>query len=108
MRISPIPIRGHTIKWVIKSRLVGMTVDHQLSWLPHTLEELCGKKKNHAYLKKAKIYVNKNDFYLRVVLPSVNCGLILWGAYCNSDILDSLKRLHCRAARIISVDCQGP
>ena len=107
MRISPIPIRGHTIKWVIKSRLVGMTVDHQLSWLPHTLEKH-KKKKKLRLLKKAKIYVNKNDFYLRVVLPSVNCGLILWGAYCNSDILDSLERLHCRAARIISVDCQGP
>ena len=41
------------------------------------------------------------DFYLRVILPSVNYGRILWGACCNSDILDSLERLHCRVARII-------
>ena len=31
------------------------------------------------------------DFYLRVIFSSVNYGLILWGAYCNSDILDSLE-----------------
>ena len=41
------------------------------------------------------------DFYLRVIFPSVNYGLILWGACCNSDNLDFLERLHCRAARII-------
>ena len=31
----------------------------------------------------------------------MNYGLILWGACCNSDNLDILERLHCRAARII-------
>ena len=31
----------------------------------------------------------------------MNYGLILWGACCNSDNLDFLERLHCRAARII-------
>ena len=40
------------------------------------------------------------DFYLKGILPSVNYGLLLWGACCNSDILDFLERLHCRAARI--------
>ena len=28
-------------------------------------------------------------------------GLILWGSYCNSDLFQSLERLHCRAARLI-------
>ena len=53
--------------------------------------------------QEAKVSAKKNasGFYLRVILPSVNYGHILWGACCNSDILDSLERLHCRATRII-------
>ena len=38
---------------------------------------------------------------MRVIFPSLNYGLIIWGACCNSDNLDFLERLHCRAARII-------
>ena len=41
------------------------------------------------------------DFYLNVIFPSVNYGLILWGGCCNSDNLDFLERLHCRVAGII-------
>ena len=69
-----------------------MTVDHKLSWVPHTLE-----------LKKLRFLPRKmsQDFYSRVIFPSVNYGLILWGACCNSDTLDFLEKLHCRAARII-------
>ena len=30
------------------------------------------------------------DFYFKVILPSVKYGLVLWGACCNSNLLDSL------------------
>ena len=36
-----------------------------------------------------------------MILPSVKYGLVLWGSCCNSHILDSIERLHCRAVRII-------
>ena len=32
-----------------------------------------------------------------VIFPSVTYGLILWGSCCNSDLYQSLERLHCRA-----------
>ena len=101
-RISPILIGGHIIKWVIKTRLLGMTVDHKFSWVPHTLELKRSFVNKLCLLKKLRFLPRKmlQDFYLRVISPSVNYGLILWGACCNSDILDSLERLHCRAARI--------
>ena len=101
--ISPIFIGGHTIKWVIKTRLLGMTVDHKLSWVPHTLELKKSFVNKLCLLKKLRFLprIMLQDFYLRVIFPSVNYGLILWGACCNSDNLDFLERLHCRAARII-------
>ena len=38
---------------------------------------------------------------LKVILPSVQYGLILWGACSYLDLCCSIERLHCRAARII-------
>ena len=40
-------------------------------------------------------------FYFSVILPSINYGLVLWGTCCNSELINSVDRLHCRAARII-------
>ena len=54
-------------------------------------------------LKKSR-FLPKNvrqDLYFKVILPSVTHGLILWGSCCNSDLFQSLERLHCRAARLI-------
>ena len=37
-------------------------------------------------------------------LPSINYGhygLVLWGSCCNSELINSIDRLHCRAARIV-------
>ena len=80
-----------------------MTVDHKLSWVPHTLELKKSFVNKLCLLKKLRFLprIMLQDFYLRVIFPSVNYGLILWGACCNSDNLDFLERLHCRAARII-------
>ena len=101
--ISPIFIGGHTIKWVIKTRLLGMTVDHKLSWVPHTLELKKSFVNKLCLLKKLRFLprIMLQDFYLRVIFPSMNYGLILWGACCNSYNLNFSERLHCRAARII-------
>ena len=41
------------------------------------------------------------DFYFKIILPSVNYGLVLWGSCCNTELIHSIERLHCRAARII-------
>ena len=40
-------------------------------------------------------------FYFGVILPSINYGLVLWGLCCNSELINSIERLHSRAARII-------
>ena len=60
------------------------------------MNKLCLPKKRR-FLPRKKL----QDFCLRVIFPSVNYGLILWGACCNFDDLDLLERLPCRAARII-------
>ena len=39
------------------------------------------------------------DFYTKVILPSVTYGLTVWGS-CNNTNLKNLKNLHARAGRI--------
>ena len=86
-----------------KARVLGLTVDHKLTWDAH----LMGVKKsfaNNLDLLKRSRFLPKSvlrDFYFKVILPSVRYGLFLWGTCCNSNLRDSIERLHCRASRII-------
>ena len=72
--ISPIFIGGHTMKWVVKTCLMGMTVDHKLSWVPHTLELKKSFANKLCLLKKVRFLprIMLQDFYFRVISPSVN------------------------------------
>ena len=101
--LAPIIIGDSAIKWVNKTRLLGMTVDENLGWVPHT-QELKKSFANKLSLLKRSRFLPKEvleDFYFKIILPSVNYGLVLWGSCCNTELIHSIERLHCRAARII-------
>ena len=80
-----------------------MTVDEKLTWTQHMLELKKSFAKKLGLLKKSRFLPRnvRQDLYFKVILPSVTYGLILWGSCCNSDLFQSLERLHCRAARLI-------
>ena len=80
-----------------------MTVDEKLTWTPHMLELKKSFAKKLGLLKKSRFLPRnvRQDLYFKIILPSVTYGLILWGSCCNSDLFQSLERLHCRAARLI-------
>ena len=103
VNIPLIFIGNSTIKWVSKSRLLGITVDEKLTWTPHMLELKKSFAKNLELLKKSRSLPRgvRQDLYFKVILPSETYGLILWGFCCNSDLFRSLERFHCRAARLI-------
>ena len=84
------------LRYVTKTRLLGMTVDDNLTWVPHVL----GLKKSFANkleLLKRSRFLPKDvltKFYFTVILPSINYGLVLWGSCCNSELINSIDRLH--------------
>ena len=49
-------------------------------------------------LKKSRFLPRsvRQDLYFKVILPSVTHGLKLWGSCYNSDLFQSLERLHSR------------
>ena len=101
--IAPVFLGDSCIKWVTKARMLGLTVDNKLTWDAHLMDV---KKSfaNKLDLLKGSGFLPKSvlhDFYFKVILPSVKYGLVLWAACCNSNLRDSIERLHCRASRII-------
>ena len=101
--IPPIFIGNSTIEWVSKSRLMGMAIDEKLTWTPQMLELKKLFAKKLGLFKKSRFLPRnvRQDLYFKVILPSVTYGLIQWGSCCNSDLFQSLERLHCRAFRLI-------
>ena len=101
--LPPFLLGSSVLNYVTKSRLLGTSVDDQLSWIPHMLE----LKKNFSnkldLLKRSRFLPRKVllRFYFSVILPSVKYGIVLWGSCTNSDLVKSVNSLHCRAARII-------
>ena len=98
-----ITIGSTTISWVHHTRLLGIIIDHKLTWSKHLsdLKRNFSKKlnllKKYSFLKRRALL----DLYFKVILPSVTYGIIVWGGCNNSNHIQALETLHRRAARII-------
>lgn len=93
--MGPLPalLRGDSaLCYVAKTRLLGITVDHNLTWTPHVLD-LKKNLANKLELLKRSRFSPKDvlkKFYFSVILPSINYGLVLWGSCCNSELINSM------------------
>ena len=84
--------------------MLGLTVNHKLTWDAYLMavikEEFC--EQTGPVLKRSRFFTKSIlrdlDFYVKVILPAVTYRLVLWGACCNSNLRDSIERLHCRAS----------
>ena len=89
--VAPIHIGTDAIGWVNKSRLLGITVDDKLSWVPHIsdLKKTFAKKldliRRSRFLPK-DILIN---FYFKVILPSVT-----YGPFCGGSALMPIFFIH--------------
>ena len=86
---APIQLGTSILRCVTKTRLLGMTVDRNLSWVPQALETKKSFANKLNLLKRSRFLLKGvlKDFYFKVILPSVKYGLVLWESCCNFDIL---------------------
>ena len=79
-------------------------MDENLGWVPHTQELKKSFTNKLSLLKRSRFLPNEvlEDFYFKIILLSVNYGLVLWGSCCNTELIHSIERLYCRSARIIN------
>ena len=102
---------GRTFDWTI-TNASHRNVEKNTRLRIRGCSSLCRLQKGHwqcfsFYLvyetQDIKILSALTDLYFDVILLSLSYGLklVLWGSCCNSEILQSLERLHYRAARLI-------
>ena len=77
--LPPVLLGSSVLNYVTKSRLLGMSVDDKLSWIPHMLE-LKKNFSNKLDLLKCSRFLPRKvllRFYFSVILPSVKYGIVL-------------------------------
>ena len=105
--IQALRLGNNNIEWTISERLLGVQVDNKLSWSDHAANVAKSFPSKLSLLRRMRFLPRKQveDFYTKVILPSVTYSLIVWGS-CNKTHLNNLEKLHARAGKIV-YGCHG-
>ena len=100
--IQALRLGNNIIKWTTSERLLGVQVDNKLSWSDHAANVAKSFASKLSLLRRMRFLPQKQleDFYTKVILPSVTYGLTVWGS-CNKTHLNNLEKLHAKAGRIV-------
>ena len=100
--LQDIKLGSNSIKQVLVSRCLVLEIDYQLIWNYHVSEVIKAFTQQLNLLKSLYFLPEKGreDFYLKVILPSVTYGLMIWSS-CGKTLMDEIERIHVRAAKII-------
>ena len=100
--MQALTINNVVIKVVKSTRCLGIVIDNKLSWTPHLKETIKSFAKKLNLLKSLKFLPTNSleQFYFKVILPSITYGILVWGN-CNKTLFEELNKMHVRAAKII-------
>ena len=100
--VQQLLLGDNIIEWTESERLLGVQVDHKLSWTNHAVSVAKAHAAKLNLLRRSQFLPTKQqeDFYFKVILPSVLYGLTVWGSS-NNTYINRLEKLHARAGRII-------
>ena len=78
--IQALRLGNNNIEWTISERLLGVQVDNKLSWSDHAANVAKSFASKLSLLRRMRFLPRKQveDFYTKVILPSVTYGLIVW------------------------------
>ena len=101
--LLPVKIGNKIIKYVPKTKCLGIIIDQQLNWkqqVDAVHKSYCTKLKlltRLSYLPKQTL----EEIYFKTIIPSVVYCKAVWGSSTESG-LQKLEKVHARAARIIN------
>ena len=73
-------LSNNIIKWTTSERLLGVQVDNKLSWSDHAAKIAKSFASKLSLLQRKRFLPQKQleDFYTKVILPSVTYSLTVW------------------------------
>ena len=100
--IQALYLGDNILNWTTSERLLGVQVDNKMSWSDHAANVAKSYASKLSLLRRMRFLPQKQmeDFYTKVIMPSVTYGLVLWGS-CNKTHFSNLEKLHARAGRIV-------
>ena len=101
--LSPLTIKSDVIEEVQDHKVLGITIDNNLSWTPH-VNALCKKISTKVFqLTKLKHFVNfrtRKLFFTSHIQSLIDYGSSLWDSTSKSTV-KPLQSLHRRALKLI-------
>ena len=100
--IQVLRLGNNDIEWTISEILLRVQVDNKLSRSDHAANVAKSFASKLSLLRRIRFLPRKQleDFYTKVIPPSVTYGLIVWGS-CHKTHLNNLEKLYARADKIV-------
>ena len=81
------------IEYKAKTRLLGVTEDENLSWIPHLQQVVKSFGNKLSLLKKSRFLPSHvcESFYLKVIQPSITYTVPMWDSASQTELYKTLK-----------------
>ena len=94
--MGPLPaifIGESIIEYKAKTRLLGVTEDQNLSWIPHLQQVVKSFANKLSLLKKSRFLPSHvcESFYLKVIQPSITYAVPMWDSASQTELYKTLK-----------------
>ena len=95
--MGPLPaifIGESIIEYKAKTRLLGVTEDQNLSWIPHLQQVVKSFANKLSLLKKSRFLPSHvcESFYLKVIQPSNTYAMPVWGSVSQTELFKAVGK----------------
>ena len=97
--LKPLKLGEDFIRYIFSSECLGVTIYDKLSWSQH-IKSICVSFNTKVQMLRCISFLPKSmleTLYFKTVIPSVLCGVVVWG---SGSKFKELELIHIRAARL--------
>ena len=100
--LPPIKCGGNLIEYSNKTKVLGVLLDHRLSWREHVNDVIKSLSRQLCVLKSMRYLSSQllEEIYFKTIIPQITYCIGVWGS-CSGSMFTEIEWLHVKAGRII-------